>query len=89
MVEETTNLIPARTQLVSWGNSQALRVPKAMLDQLHKREGDAVELALENGHLTVRPVHPKLTLESLVAAITPENRHKAVDWGKPVGNETW
>lgn len=89
MVEETSALIPARTQLVSWGNSQAFRVPKAMLDQLHIREGDEVEMAVENGQLTVKPVNPKLTLESLVAAITPENRHKEIEWGKAVGNEVW
>jgi antitoxin MazE len=89
MVEETNSLTPARTQLVSWGNSQAVRVPKAMLDQLHIREGDEVEMAVENGQLTVRPVNPKLTLESLVEAITPENRHQEADWGKRAGNEVW
>jgi len=89
MVEETTALRPARTQLVSWGNSQATRVPKAMLDELNVREGDEVEIMVENGRLTVQPVNPKLTLESLVAAITPENLHKEIDWGKPVGKEVW
>lgn len=89
MVQESAACIPARTQLVSWGNSQALRVPKAMLDELQIREGDEVEMAVENGQLTVKPVNPKMTLESLVAAITPENRHKEIDWGRPVGNEVW
>jgi antitoxin MazE len=89
MVEETIAPLPARTQLVSWGNSQALRVPRAMLDQLQISEGDEVEMMVENGLLTVRPVNPKLTLEALVAAITPENCHKAIDWGKPVGKEVW
>jgi len=46
-------------------------------------------MMVEDGRLTVRPLSPKLTLESLVAAITPENRHKETDWGKPVGNEVW
>lgn len=89
MVEEIRSSTPARTQIVGWGNSQALRVPKAILDELQIREGDEVEMIVENGHLMVKPVDPKLTLESLVAAITPENRHKEIDWGKPVGNEVW
>jgi antitoxin MazE len=89
MVEEKSGPASARTQVVSWGNSQALRIPKAMLDELQIKEGDEVEMLVENGRLTVRPLNPKLTLEALVAAITPENCHKEIDWGKPVGNEVW
>lgn len=89
MVEVTYVPEPIRAQIVGWGNSQALRIPRTMLDELNIREGDEVELLVEKGHLAVRPVAPKLTLESLVAAITPENRHKEIDWGKPVGHEVW
>ena len=89
MVDETFGTTPIRTQIVSWGNSQALRIPKAMLDELQIREGDEVEMVVENGRLAVRPLNPKLTLESLVAEITLENRHKELDFGKAVGNEVW
>jgi antitoxin MazE len=89
MVQETLAPSSSKTQIVSWGNSQALRIPKAMLDELQIKEGDQVEMMVEYGRLTVRPLNPKLTLESLVAAITAENRHKEIDWGKPVGNEVW
>jgi antitoxin MazE len=89
MVEETLGSASVRSQIVGWGNSQALRIPKAMLDELQIREGDEVEMMVEDGRLTVQPLNPRLTLESLVAAITPENRHKELDWGKPVGNEVW
>src|SRR5271169_1108317 len=75
MVEITHSPESMRAQIVGWGNSQALRIPRAVLDALQIREGDEVEMIVENGRLTVRPVNPKLTLESLVAAITPENRH--------------
>lgn len=78
-----------KTQIVGWGNSQALRIPRAILEELQIGEGDEVELTVEDGRLAVRPLNPKITLESLVAAITPENRHKGIDWGKPVGNEVW
>ena len=89
MVEVTHSPESIRAQIVGWGNSQALRIPRVMLDALQIREGDEVEMIVENGRLTVRPVHPKLTLEALVAAITPENCHKELDWGKPVGKEVW
>ena len=89
MVEVTQSPEAMRTQIVGWGNSQALRIPRAMLDELQVREGDEVEMMVENGRLTVRPLSPKLTLESLVAEISPENRHKEIDFGKPVGSEVW
>jgi antitoxin MazE len=89
MVEERSVPASTTTQVAGWGNSQALRIPKPFLDALQLNEGDEVEMMVEDGMLTVRPLSPKLTLESLVAAITPENRHKETDWGKPVGNEVW
>jgi len=89
MVEVAHRQESMRAQIVGWGNSPAIRIPRAMLNALQIREGDEVELMVEDGRLIARPVHPKLTLESLVAAITPENCHEELDWGKPVGNEVW
>lgn len=89
MVEVTHWPESMRAQIVGWGNSQALRIPKAMLEELQINEGDEVEMMVENGRLTVRPLNPKVTLESLVAAITPENCHEEIDWGKPIGKEMW
>jgi antitoxin MazE len=89
MVEETPGTTSTKTQIVSWGNSQALRIPRVILEQLQIREGDEVEMIVENGRLSVRPLNPKITLESLVADITPENRHKEIAWGKSMGNEVW
>lgn len=78
-----------RAQLVKWGNSQAVRIPKTVLEQAHLREGDELELQVEDGRITIEPLKPKLTLESLVEGITPENRHEEQNWGKPVGREVW
>jgi antitoxin MazE len=89
MVEVSQSQESMRAQIVGWGNSQAIRIPRAMLDALEISEGDEVDLMVENGRLTVQPANPKITLESLVAAITPKNRHRELAWGKPVGNEAW
>jgi antitoxin MazE len=89
MIEEITLPASAKTQVVGWGNSQAVRIPRPMLDALKISEGDEVEMTVENGRLTVRPLNPKLTIDSLVEAITRENRHGEIEWGKPVGNEVW
>jgi antitoxin MazE len=78
-----------RAQLVKWGNSKAVRIPKIVLEQAGLREGDELEIHVEEGCITIEPLHPKLTLESLVAGITPENRYQETDWGKAVGKEVW
>jgi antitoxin MazE len=82
--------LPAvRVQLVKWGNSQAVRIPKPVLEQAHMQEGDELEVRVEEGRITIEPLKARLTLESLVAGITPKNRYEEQDWGKPVGREVW
>jgi antitoxin MazE len=79
----------ARTQLVRWGSSKAVRIPKSALEQANLYEGDEIEVRVEDGRIVIEPMKAKLTLESLVAGITPENRYEEQDWGKPVGREVW
>ena len=78
-----------KVQLVKWGNSHAVRIPKAVLDQVEIREGDELEIRVEEGRIALEPVARKLTLRDLVARITPRNLHNEQDWGKPVGREVW
>lgn len=79
-----------KTQVAKWGNSMAVRIPRAVAAAAKFRLGDDVEMAVE-GPGAVKICRPKgePTLEQLVNQITPENRHGEVDWGKPVGNEVW
>lgn len=83
------------TQIQKWGNSLALRIPKALAAQSHLEQGTPVELKVENGALVVQPTAPKTKrqrkykLEDLVAGITEENRHPEIDFGPPVGKEIW
>jgi antitoxin MazE len=79
----------AKVQLVKWGNSQAVRIPKAILEQANLREGEELEILVENGQIWLEPLRRRPTLEALVAKMTPENRHGEQDWGKPVGDEVW
>lgn len=53
------------------------------------REGDELEIQVTEGRITIEPMKNKLTLESLVAKITPETRHKGQDWRGALGREVW
>ncbi len=78
------------TKVQKWGNSMALRIPKAFADEMQITTETAVELTIEDGKLVINPVQkPEYTLEDLLALITPENIHNEVDWGAPVGQEMW
>ncbi len=79
----------AKVQLVKWGNSHAVRLPKSVLQKAEVHEGDQLEVSVENGRIALQPATPKLTLRALVARITPKNLHGEQNWGRPVGREIW
>lgn len=82
-----------KIEFVKWGNSLALRVPKAFAQEVGAAEGKRADLTVDNGALVVRVVTAKkrrrYALESLVNAITEENRRPEVGWGSRRGNEIW
>ncbi|HUJ96437.1 MAG TPA: AbrB/MazE/SpoVT family DNA-binding domain-containing protein [Terriglobales bacterium] len=79
----------SRIQVTKWGNSQGVRLPKAVLEQAQVKEGDELIVRVEDGRIALEPAQTIPTLTQLVSRITPKNRHKAEDWGKPQGNEVW
>ena len=79
-----------RTRVQKWGNSLALRIPRAFAAEAGLQRETPVELSLANGKLVIAPVaKPKPTLKQLLAKVTKENLHHEVDTGPAMGNETW
>jgi antitoxin MazE len=76
-----------QTQFSRWGNSLALRIPKALADEIAAVEGSAATITVENGAIIIRPAAPVYDLANLIKGITPKNRHSEIDTGGPVGNE--
>lgn len=64
------------------------RIPKAPADETRLRPDTQGEVSLDGSKTVVTPVVPEVTLEALLAGVTDENRHGAVETGPPVGNET-
>ena len=77
------------TQVGKWGNSLAVRIPRAFVREAQLEEGATVELSVSDGRLIVTPIRRAYHLDQLVAGITPENRHAETDWGGSVGDEAW
>jgi antitoxin MazE len=81
-------------EFCKWGNSLAVRIPKAVADALKVSDGKRAEIKVENGTLVLRPIvkptrKPRYTLDDLLSGMTKDNVPQEVDWGPPRGNEAW
>ncbi|UCF95952.1 MAG: AbrB/MazE/SpoVT family DNA-binding domain-containing protein [Spirochaetaceae bacterium] len=73
-----------------WGNSLALRIPKALAIEANVASGSTVEMSLSNGELKIKPVEDQeYSLDELLSGITAENIHDEVSTGIPQGKESW
>ena len=79
-----------KARVQRWGNSLAVRIPRAFADDLGLVDGAPVELTLDEGSLTLRPApSPAYRLVELLDRVTRENRHGEEDLGPPAGGEVW
>jgi antitoxin MazE len=82
--------MPNDTQVAKWGNSLAVRIPRAIVREARLAEGDRVSLDLAgDGSIVLRSRPRRYSLAQLVAGIKPGNRHSETDWGAPQGQESW
>ena len=75
-----------RIKIAKWGNSAAIRLPKAMLELMQVGEGSELELVMEGDRLVVSRANPARysTLDELVAAMAvagPDREPDSLDWG--------
>jgi antitoxin MazE len=78
-----------RARVSRWGNSLAIRLPKAAAASLQVREGEPVDLVIEGDTLIIRAKRPRYTLDELVAAMRPEDEPEVLDNASapPLGDE--
>jgi antitoxin MazE len=78
------------TRIQKWGNSLAVRIPKAFAEAAGLENETTVEINLIDGQIVISPATPRpLNLEDLLAQITDENLHGETDTGDNVGSEVW
>jgi antitoxin MazE len=79
-----------KTRVQKWGNSLALRIPKAFAVDAGLCENAPVDLSLVNGAIVVRPLPPTPpSLDEFLRGITDENLHGEWDTGPALGKEVW
>ncbi|MDP3386285.1 MAG: AbrB/MazE/SpoVT family DNA-binding domain-containing protein [Eubacteriales bacterium] len=76
-----------QTRIQKWGNSQAVRLPKVLLEELQLHENDEVELKIENGNLIIIPLKKHKTLQERIAEYQGDYIAEEWDVGESEGNE--
>jgi antitoxin MazE len=64
-----------------------LQIPDALAAEVGLHDGMAIDLRIVDGHLALVPIVPTYSLNELLAGITPDNLHEAVELGQSVGQE--
>lgn len=83
------------TNLCKWGNSAAIRIPKAILEELsidcNNFESISFNMNVEGSKLILKKKQEKTKFELLAEKSQGEkiNPKIYVDWGKPTGKEEW
>jgi len=77
------------TTIKKWGNSQAVRIPKAILEMVNLEENDRVEIKVQDGNMLIIPIRNRRTLAERIAEYNGEYQCDEWDTGKPSGNEVW
>jgi antitoxin MazE len=77
-----------QAQVLKWGNSLAVRIPKPIAESAHFQAGDPLEIDVAaDGAVKLTRVTDVPTLSELVAQITPENRYSELSSGPEIGGE--
>ena len=86
------------TKVQKWGNSQGVRLTKALLQEAGVHVGDEVNVSVQKGQLIVEPVSSvpgvssvrgRYDLETLLSQMPEEYQPEELDWGPPTGKEIW
>ena len=72
-----------------WGNSQGLRFPKDIMQEMHLKVGDKVELLTKDNMVIIRPLkRKKADIRELVKKI-PDDYKPFEAFSEQVGIEAW
>ncbi len=79
-----------QVQIVNWGNSQGIRIPKQLLQEANINVNDVLDVNVGNGVITFAKPFRHKTLEERAAEFGGELKLDGeFNWGEPLGREVW
>jgi antitoxin MazE len=77
-------------RIQKWGNSFAIRIPKAYVDEMKIGENSSLQMTVYEGALIIMPdPQHSWDLAALLAGVTKENKHEERDSGGKKEKEEW
>jgi len=79
-----------KAQIAKWGNSQGIRFPKAILQDVGLSINDTVRMYVKEGKIIIEKAARHRSLEERAAEFGGElGPYNEYDWGDPAGREVW
>ena len=81
-----------QTTIQKWGNSQAIRLPKAILEIAGVKENEKVQILAEENQIIIRKCEKKRRHKTLAERLEGfDGDYTGSEWdtGAPVGKEVW
>jgi antitoxin MazE len=74
-----------------WGNSQGIRIPKHMLDDLAWSETETVDISIDDGKIIIERFRAseRKNIKELFEGFKGKYEPEDIDWGEPSGGEVW
>lgn len=71
-----------------WGNSASVRIPAAIMEAAKLQVDALVDVREEHGCIVIEPIRQaEYDLDTLLAGISPHNRHDEIHFGPAMGQE--
>ena len=77
------------TTLQKWGNSQGIRIPKAILDTMNWHENEEINMTTKNNKIIIEKSKRRKNIIELFDGYEGEYEANELDWGDPKGEEIW
>lgn len=74
-------------KIQKWGNSHAIRLPKAILDMVQIKENDNVEIEVKDGNVVIIPYKKHKSLDERIAEYKGDYICSEWETGKTTGKE--
>ena len=82
--------VSVKVQVKEWGNSQAIKIPKEILQDAGISTNEVLNISAINGAIVLSKAFRHRTLEERAAEYGGRlNLDGECDWGEPVGREVW
>ena len=78
-------------KIQKWGNSQGIRIPKVILDDLIWSENDEVDLSVSDGKIIIERTlrKPRPDIYELFEEYEGKYEPSDIEWGESSGREVW